>query len=345
MNTQTINSDKGRLLAELTLQRDLPAAPANARFSWVVGAIITALAVFAVARLPSPNKPSSVAQVSSRPLAEATVPSNKGSEPTREAVSGATLEASGYVVARQTASVSANATGEVRQIYFEEGRSVQGGDIMAKLDDRLHRARLDWIEAELASAQSAVAVLEVAHRHAQTELSRAESLASQQLISQSSLDDLRARLESTAAQVKVANLKAIATGHQQTLYQTELDKLVIRAPFSGVVVRRTAQIGEIVSPVNSGAGSVRPGIAVLVDMRSLEVEADISENYIKQVHAGQPVRINLNAYPSTTYAGQVLAIIPSANRNKATIRVRIGMEKPDAKVMPEMGAKVSFLAE
>ena len=349
MASHSDNADTQRLLADLKLDRSglSRQSPQKAGYSGMAFLIVAVLLLpgFAggwVLNNRIQQEPSAPPQVEAANSHATPMGPPPKSEPPQNAHRDPALQATGYVVARQMATVSANVTGTVRAIYIEEGRTIERGDIMATLDDHVQQARLDWIQAELNSTKSAIRVSEIAQRRAQAELDRAESLAGRALISLSNLDDMRAELEKIEADVAVARLKAIASKRQKAVYQAELNKLVIRAPFTGVVIHRTAQVGEVVSPVSAGE-LTRTGIGTLVDMSSLEVEVDVSETYIQRVQVSQRVEVNLNAYPDITYAGRVLAIIPTADRNKATIKVRIGLDKADAKTLPEMGVKVSFL--
>ncbi len=342
MATLSNRPDTQHLLAQLQLNR--PALPRQLRqkagykrmLLLVIGCLVIGL-LLALAPWDHKGKANTEISTATQPATVAPKPL-----PIEEKDTTLALQATGYIVARQIATVSANVTGTVRAVFIEEGRTIERGDIMATLDDRVPQARLDWIQAQLQSTESAIRVSEIARRRAQAELNRAESLALRQLISLSNLDDLRAEVQKIEADVAVARLKAVASKRQKEVYQAELNKLVIRAPFTGVVIHRTAQVGEVVSPL-SGGGFTRTGIGTLVDMSSLEVEVDVSETYIQRVQTGQRVEVTLNAYPDIAYSGKVLAIIPTADRNKATIKVRISLDSTDAKTLPEMGVKVSFL--
>ncbi len=253
------------------------------------------------------------------------------------------LNASGYVVARRQATVSARTTSRVSEVLVEEGMQVTQGQILARLDDRNERAELALAEAEAAAVQAQRAELEVLLGNALQELSRTRALAAERLAS-SSLVDLRAtEAEALRARIERNAREVVVAARRVSLQQSQLADLVVRAPFAGVVIEKSVQPGEVISPVSAGGGFTRTGIATLVDMASLEVEVDVNEAYINRVTPGQPVAITLNAYPEAPYPGRVLAVIPTADRGTATIRVRIGFTEPDRRVLPEMGIRAAFL--
>ena len=253
------------------------------------------------------------------------------------------LDATGYVVARQAATVSATTTGKVVAVLIEEGMAIQEGEIMARLDDNSARAQFSLSMAQLNEAQAAARELRAQIHSKELEVSRARELIQKRLVSQSSFDQLTTDLDTLLAQSETAN-KVIAVSERRVdIHRIALDNLIIRAPFSGVVIKKSAQSGEIISPVSAGGSFTRTGIGTIVDMNSLEVEVDVSETYINRVKQDQDATIKLSAYPETTYAGRVLAVIPTADRNKATIRVRVGFLSLDKQVLPEMSVRVEFL--
>ena len=227
------------------------------------------------------------------------------------------LDASGYVTARMQATVSSKLTGKVLEVYIEEGMFVEKGQILAQLDDSSVQAELNFAKTQLKEAQRI--------------FNRTLELRKDNLASQASLD---------AAESQVDGLKARLDISRQVVADMQ-----IRAPFSGVVINKAAQPGEMISPVSAGGGFTRTGIGTIVDMSSLEVEVDVNESYINRVQPGQPAITNLNAYPNWDISSEVIAIIPTADRNKATVKVRIGLLEKDERVLPDMGAKVSFLKE
>jgi RND family efflux transporter MFP subunit len=178
---------------------------------------------------------------------------------------------------------------------------------------------------------------------AEQDYTRQKELADRKLIAPQALDAalaqrdmLRARLAATEEQVKVAT-------ESQAVAQVQLDNTVIRAPFSGVVIAKSAQPGEMISPISAGGGFTRTGIGTIVDMDSLEIQVDVNESYINRVTPGQPVEATLNAYPDWKIPGDVIAIIPTADRSKATVKVRIAIKAKDPRIVPDMGARVGFL--
>ena len=236
------------------------------------------------------------------------------------------LEASGYVVARQIATVSARTTGEVRDVFIEEGDKIKAGELMAQLDDTIARARLKLAQSQATAAASALGELEIKLHHANRSLARGETLAARDMLSSSALNELQQDAESIEARLVGARAAAKVTQRAVQLKRAELQDLEIRAPFSGIVVNKAAQAGEIVSPMSAGGGFTRTGIGTIVDMDSLEVEVEVSETHIYAVKPGQPVRVLLNAYPKDPYPGEVIAIIPTADRSKGTIRIRAGLQ-------------------
>jgi len=264
-------------------------------------------------------------------------------ESTGPSLGNSVLNASGYVVARRMATVSSKVTGKIQEIYVEEGMSVKKDQVLAKLDPVNIETVLVMAQRELEASRRNLAEIEVRLADAQRTLSRNESLVKQQLISQSALDTsqaevnaLSARLEASKAQVKVAE-SAVA------MSRIDYDDLQVRAPFAGVVITKAAQPGEIVSPMSAGGGFTRTGIATIVDMDSREVEVDVNEAYINRVKPNQRVEATLDAYPDQTLAAHVINIVPTADRTKATVRVRIGFDKLEPQILPDMGIKVRFL--
>jgi len=255
----------------------------------------------------------------------------------------AVLNASGYVVARRMATVSAKVTGKVQEIYVEEGTAVKKDEILARLDPVNIQTVLTMAERELEAARRNNTEIEVRLADARKNLERNESLVKQQLVSQTALDTARAdtnalaaRLEASKAQVKVAE-------SQLAMRKIDFDDLQVRAPFAGVVISKDAQPGEIISPMSAGGGFTRTGIATIVDMDSREVEVDVNEAYINRVKENQRVEATLDAYPDDPMAAHVIKIVPTADRTKATVRVRIAIDKLEPRILPDMGIKVRFL--
>ena len=225
------------------------------------------------------------------------------------------LDASGYVVARRKATVSSKITGKVLEVLIEEGMYVEEGQLLAQLDDRTYKADLEYAESQLKQAQIA--------------FKSTSALIEGKYASPNELETREAIMEGAQALVNLSKQR--------------VDDMKILAPFSGVVVYKAAQPGEMISPISAGGGFTATGICTIVDMDSLEIEVDVNEAFINRVESGQPVVSNLNAYPKWDIPSEVIAIIPTADRNKATVRVRIRFLEKDERVLPDMGIRVSFL--
>jgi RND family efflux transporter MFP subunit len=261
----------------------------------------------------------------------------------QEPVVNSVLDASGYVTARRQATVSAKMTGKVAEVLIEEGMRVQEGAVLARLDDTEAKAQLALAKAQLTATRAQLAEIRAQLIQVERDLTRQQGLADRQLISAQALeaartqrDMLRARLASTEEQIRVAQ-------ESVGVAQVQLDNTVVRAPFSGVVVAKAAQPGEMISPISAGGGFTRTGIGTIVDMDSLEIQVDVNEAFINRVTPGQPVEAMLNAYPAWKISGEVIAIIPTADRSKATVKVRIAITLRDPRIVPDMGVRVAFL--
>ena len=284
------------------------------------------------------------------------------------AAPGAVLNASGYVTARRRATVSSKVTGKVLEVHVEEGQAVRRGQVLARLDDSQVRASLAVAQAQLGSAKKAAAEDQARLREAELNLDRRRQLLKEKVIGRAELDESEAQVESLKARIELASQQVQVASSQINAIQTDLADMVVRAPFDGVAISKDAQPGEMISPVSAGGGFTRTGICTIVDMLSLEIEVDVSESYINRVRPGQPVEAVLDAYPDWRIPAQVITTVPSADRQKATVRVRIGFErgedqtpekKPagrsarpkasqqelDSRILPDMGVKVSFLNE
>jgi HlyD family secretion protein len=259
-------------------------------------------------------------------------------------ISGAVLNASGYVTARRRATVSSKVTGKVVEINVEEGMKVRRGQVLARLDDTQVRAALALAESQLAQARRAVTETEVRLREAELNLKRQRQLAKEGVIGQADLDAAEAQFDSLKARIDVGRQEVEVADRNVAIQQTDLNDMVIRAPFDGVAISKDAQPGEMVSPVSAGGGFTRTGISTIVDMSSLEIEVDVNESYINRVSESQPVTAVLDAYPDWRIPAHVITTIPTADRQKATVLVRIGFEKLDPRILPDMGVKVAFHA-
>jgi RND family efflux transporter MFP subunit len=257
----------------------------------------------------------------------------------------AVLNASGYVTARRRATVSSKVTGKVIEVNVEEGRAVRQGDVLARLDDSTERAALALVTAQAEAARRAVAENEVHLAQARTTLARVTRLRKDGLITEADVDTARADVDGTGARINALNQQINVAERQIDVQKTDLDNTIIRAPFSGVAISKDAQPGEMVSPVSAGGGFTRTGICTIVDMHSLEIEVDVNESYINRVRPAQHVTAVLDAYPDWQIPAHVIAVVPTADRQKATVLVRIGFEELDPRILPDMGVKVTFLRD
>ncbi|HLT45441.1 MAG TPA: efflux RND transporter periplasmic adaptor subunit [Luteimonas sp.] len=253
------------------------------------------------------------------------------------------LDATGYVVARRMATVSAKVTGKVREILIEEGQHVTAGQVMATLDPVDANAQRDLAAAQLAASRSQVGSVEAQLREAEANARRLGALVQQQLVSKAQYDQAVAERDALRAQLATARRNAQVARDQLDIALLGVDHTIVRAPFDGVVIAKAAQPGEIVSPLSAGGGFTRTGIGTIVDMDSLEIEVDVGESYIGRVKPGMPVQATLNAYPDWKIPAHVIAIIPAADRGKATVKVRIALDERDERIVPDMGVAVSFL--
>jgi RND family efflux transporter MFP subunit len=255
----------------------------------------------------------------------------------------AVLNAAGYVTARRRATVSSKITGKVIEVNVEEGMAVKEGQVLARLDDVSSRAALALARAQLAQAEKGVRENEVHLQQANITLKRQTQLTNSGYGSQQDVDQAKTDVDATEARILALKEQVNVAGRQVELQQTEVDNAIIRAPFSGIAISKDAQPGEMVSPVSAGGGFTRTGICTIVDMHSLEIEVDVNESYINRVTPGQDVSAVLDSYPDWQIPSRVITIVPTADRQKATVLVRIGFKKLDPRILPNMGVKVTFL--
>ncbi len=253
------------------------------------------------------------------------------------------LEATGYVTARREATVSSKSTGKLAAMLVEEGDQVKAGQVLARLDDSDTRAQLGLARAQVAAAQAQLGSLEAELDQARRDLTRQQDLSNRGLTSAQALDDAHTKVATLTARIGAQRSQIAVTEAQRHIAQVNEDDTVIRAPFAGVVVNKAAQVGEIVSPMSAGGGFTRTGICTLVDMDSLEIEVDVNEAYINRVKPGQPAQAVLDAYPDWKIPARVIAIIPTADRSKATVKVRVAIDAKDPRILPDMGVRVAFL--
>jgi len=252
------------------------------------------------------------------------------------------LNASGYVTARRAATASSKVTGKVAEVLIEEGMKVQEGQILARLDDTNVKASLSVAQAQLESAKAAVEEIRAQLKQADLEFKRTVELTQQKISSQADLE--RAEANASLLQARLTRQEGDVTVAERQLaqWQQQLEDLIIRAPFAGIVTSKNAQPGEMISPVSAGGGFTRTGIGTIVDMDSLEIEIDVNESFINRVESGQPVEATLDAYAQWKIPCKVIAIIPTADRQKSTVKVRVGFDKLDPRILPEMAVKVAF---
>ncbi len=259
----------------------------------------------------------------------------------REAI----LNASGYVTPRRRATIAAKITGRVTGVFFDEGTHVHQGQLLATLDDADARRALDSAKADRNASQAAIADLQVQLHLAQIQLQRAQELRKAGVQSQEQLDTSSSAADSLSAKIELAKEQVQAGDARIREAQQAVDNCVINAPYDGIVVSKDAQVGEMVSPISAGGGFTRTGIATIVDMNSNEIEVDVNENYIARVKDKQPVTAILDAYPNWEIPSHVRTVIPTADRQKATVKVRISFDKLDPRILPDMGVKVTFLED
>ena len=322
-------TNKDELLSQLRINRDQEPDNTNKARIWIAIAAVVVAVVVAVNLLgdPAPIK----VQIE---MARMAVPDSSAAR---------VLDATGYVVARRTATVSSKVTGKVAEIYIEEGQQVEQDQIVARLDDSNALKSFELSQAELLSAKAQVAETQARLTEAKLTLERNTELARKQLISAASLDKARADFESLRAQLNARKADIAVSEKRLALQQQNLDDLILRAPFKGVVISKDSQPGEMISPISAGGGFTRTGICTIVDMNSLEIEVDVNESYIQRVRVDQFVQAVLEAYPDWKIPAKVIAIIPAADRQKATVKVRIGFQQIDPRILPDMGVKVAFM--
>jgi RND family efflux transporter MFP subunit len=256
----------------------------------------------------------------------------------------AVLQATGYVTARRAATVSTQITGTLTAVLFEEGDRVEKGQVLARLEDNALRAALEASRANVQSARANVEATRAQLLQAQSDLKRQDELAASGMTTKQSAEQARTAVTAYLAQLEARRREADAAAAQAAQTQVNFDYTVVKAPFSGVITAKAAQVGEIVSPLSAGGGFTRTGVGTIVDMDSLEVDVDVNEAYIGQVKADMPAEATLDAYPDWRIPAHVIAVVPSADRGKATVKVRVALEQKDQRVVPDMGVRVSFLA-
>lgn len=323
-------ADSSERISQLKIDRS--AAPQGGR-NWLLPALVLFLAIAGVLwwLFLSPGSSSAVVEV------------DVARKPPSVAVASSVLDASGYVVARRQATVSSKVTGKVREVFIEEGMRVEQDQVVATLDDATQQALLALAVAQADSARASLVEIEAQLRNARLDRNRQRDLAERDLTSKSNLDSAEAVYDELAARLETGRENVDVAQSNVALAEDALSNMTIRAPFAGMVVSKNAQPGEMISPVSAGGGFTRTGICTIIDTDSLEIEVDVNESYIQRVSASQRVSAVLDAYPEWRIPAEVIAIVPTADRQKATVRVRIGFLERDERVLRDMGVKVAFL--
>ncbi len=326
--------DKSALLNQLRIDRGSDGAPAGKTALWIsVGAVAV---IAAGALVWWWNRPTGVPVqiVAAQAVAD-----------TGGMGAGSVLDASGYVVARRQATVASKITDKMVELDIEEGDHVKEGQVIARLDDTNIRASRSAARAQLEFAKAGLAETAVNLANARRDYDRQKSLVKGHFVSQAALDNSQTAMDALVAQLATQRSNVEVAGRNVDVAQRNLDDTVVRAPFSGVVTVKAAQPGEIVSPISAGGGFTRTGIGTIVDMDSLEIQVDVNENFINRVQPDQKASAKLNAYPDWQIPGHVIAVIPTADRSKGTVTVRIALDQKDPRILPEMGVRVSFLED
>jgi RND family efflux transporter MFP subunit len=326
--------EKAALLEQLRIDRSEPPPHGRARrwLPWAAAALLLATALLWWWLRPTAI-PVHIA------VARAAAAGAAGAAP----AVGSILDASGYVVARRQATVASKITGRMVELDIEEGDHVRAGQVIARLDDSNARAALNQSAAQLDFAKSALGETQINIASAQREFDRQDSLLARHFVSQSIVDNARTALDGLKAQLATQQSNVGVASRNVEVAQRNLDDTIVRAPFAGVVTVKAAQPGEIVSPMSAGGGFTRTGIGTIVDMDSLEIQVDVNENFIQRVKPSQAAIARLNAYPDWEIPAHVIAVIPTADRSKGTVTVRIALDQKDARVLPEMGVRVAFM--
>ena len=259
--------------------------------------------------------------------------------------SEAVLQATGYVTARRQATVSAQITGTLVDVLIEEGERVEAGQVLAHLEDTAQKAALAQAQAGLNAAQAQLVQFQAQLAQSRRDLKRAEELLDRKLVSMQSVEVARTQVDTQAAQVESQRRQVEVARAGVAGAQVQLDYCTVRAPFAGVVIAKAAQPGEIVSPLSAGGGFTRTGVGTIVDMDSLEIDVDVNEAYIGRVKSAMPAEAVLDAYPDWKIPAHVIAIVPAADRGKATVKVRVALDQKDPRIVPDMGVRVSFLEQ
>ncbi|RZA21902.1 MAG: efflux RND transporter periplasmic adaptor subunit [Lysobacteraceae bacterium] len=322
------------LLSSLKIDRNAPPPQESRKGLWIALAAVAALLLLGVAgwRLLAGDKGIEVR------TAEVVAIGNGGGSAT-------VLDATGYVVARRMATVSAKIPGKVREVLIEEGQRVEAGQVIATLDPIDAEQQRSLSASQLSAARSQAVGVQAQVKDAEANAARLGALVAQKLVSRAQFEQAVAQRDALRAQLATAQRNAQVAGDALRISAQGVDNTIVRAPFAGVVIAKAAQPGEIISPMAASGGFTRSGIGTIVDMDSLEIEVEVGEAFIGRVKPGMPVEATLNAYQDWKIPAEVIAIIPAADRGKATVKVRVALKQKDARIVPEMGVRVSFLEE
>ncbi len=324
--------DKSALLNQLRIDRSEPSRK-NGRL-WIVAVAVVAIGAAIGAWFWMHSSDIPVRVIQPQPVADVGAAS-----------AGSILDASGYVVARRQATVASKITGKMVELDIEEGDKVREGQVIARLDDTNVRAALAAARAQLDFTKAGLAETQVNLANARRDYDRQMSLVKGHFVSQAAVDNSRTSMDALTAQLATQRSNIEVAQRNVEVADRNLADTIVRAPFNGIVTVKAAQPGEVVSPLSAGGGFTRTGIGTIVDMDSLEIQVDVNENFINRVEPAQKVTAKLNAYPDWHIPGHVIAVIPTADRSKGTVTVRIALDQKDQRILPEMGVRVSFLAD
>jgi len=323
-------ADASERISQLKIDRS---APPPAQRNWVLPAIAAAIVVIAAGWWLFFRSGATAVPVET----------DVARRPPSMAAANSVLDAAGYVVARRQATVSSKVTGKVVEVLVEEGMRVEKDQVVARLDDTTQQAQLSLAMAQVQSSRAALDEIEAQLRIARLDRDRQRNLAARNVTSAANLDTAEATYDQLAARLETGRDNVTVAERNVALAEDSLSNMTIKAPFAGMVVSKNAQPGEMISPISAGGGFTRTGICTIIDTDSLEIEVDVNEAYIQRVKAGQPVSAILDAYPDWRIPAEVIAIVPTADRQKATVKVRIGLRERDDRVLRDMGVKVAFL--
>jgi RND family efflux transporter MFP subunit len=323
-------ADQSNRISQLKIDRSAPMASGR---SWLWPSLIAAAVVIAL-----------LSWAFLRPgAATVRVETDIARNPPSAAAANSVLDASGYVVARRQTTVSSKVTGKVVEVFVEEGMRVEKDQVVAVLDDATQQAQLSLAKARVEASRAALQEIDARLRNARLERNRLRDLAKRSLTSASSVDAVEATYDELAARLETGRENVKVAESNVAVAEDSLSNMTIKAPFAGMVVSKNAQPGEMISPVSAGGGFTRTGICTIIDTDSLEIEVDVNEAYIQRVQPGQRVSATLDAYADWRIPAEVIAIIPTADRQKATVKVRIAFLERDERVLRDMGVKVAFL--